>query len=131
MLLALLLGGSVATAGETKSPLKVIAYYFHATVRCPTCRSIETFGKEAVDGAFAGELKKGTIEWRPVNIQLPENRHFVKDYRLFTRSLVLVKVRDGKHVEWRNLDKVWDLVSSKPEFVKYVQTGVKSYLGED
>jgi hypothetical protein len=39
-----------------------------------------------------------------------------------------VKVRDGKQVEWRNLEKVWDLVGDKADFVKYVQTNVKDYL---
>lgn len=127
-ILALLLPGSPALAGEEKPPVKVIAYYFHTTVRCPTCRSIETFSKEAVEKGFAAELKNGAVEWRPVNVQLPQNRHFVRQYRLFTRSLVLVKVRDGKHVEWRNLEKVWELVGKKTNFLAYVQSNVRDYL---
>jgi hypothetical protein len=39
-----------------------------------------------------------------------------------------VKVRDGKRVEWRNLDKVWDLVRKKDDFLKYVQTNIREYL---
>jgi hypothetical protein len=87
-----------------------------------------TNAKEAIATGFAGDLKSGAIQWRPVNVQLPENRHYIQDYRLFTRSLVLVKVRDGKQVEWRNLDKVWELVGDKAQFEKYVQTNVKAYL---
>jgi hypothetical protein len=121
-------GASNASAAVAGSHAKVIAYYFHVTVRCQTCRTIEAYSKEAIDKGFAGDLKNGAIEWRLVNVQLPENRHFIQDYRLFTRSLVLVKVRDGKQVEWRNLEKVWDLVGDKADFVKYVQTNVKDYL---
>ena len=106
----------------------MIAYYFHATVRCQTCKAIEAYSREAIEQAFAEDLKKGAIEWRPINIQAPENRHFVQDFRLYTRSLILVKVRDGKQVEWKNLDKVWDLVRDKGEFLKYVQSNVNPWL---
>ncbi len=119
---------SNAAVADTGSPARVVAYYFHVTVRCQTCRAIEAYSKEAIEKGFAGDLKSGAIEWRLVNVQLPENRHFIQDYRLFTRSLVLVKVRNGRQVEWRNLEKVWDLVGDKAQFEKYVQTNVKDYL---
>ncbi len=112
------------------SPLKVVAYYFHVTVRCVTCRTIEGYSREAIEQGFPKELKAGEAEWRLVNVQLPENRHFIRDYQLYTRSLVLAKIRGGKQVEWRNLDKVWELVGRKGEFFKYVQSNVKVYLGD-
>lgn len=113
---------------EPGSRTKVIAYYFHLTVRCPTCRAIEAYSREGIETAFAGDLKSGAIDWRSVDIELPENNRRVQDYQLFTSSLVLVKVRDGKQVEWRNLDKVWDLVRKKDDFLKYVQTNIREYL---
>jgi hypothetical protein len=119
---------TVTNKTATQSPLRVIAYYFHATVRCQTCRAIEAYSREVIEQTFAEDLKKGTIEWRPINIQAPENRHFIQDFRLYTRSLILVKVRNGKHVEWKNLDKVWDLVRDKGEFLKYVQSNVSAFL---
>lgn len=118
-----------AAPAPSSPPVKIVAYYFHVSVRCVTCRAIEQYSREALEQGFREELKKGAIEWRPVNVQLLENRHFIQDYRLFTRSLVLVKMKDGKQVEWRNLDKVWELVGRKGEFLKYVQTNVKAYLG--
>ena len=126
------LGASAAPAGapaRPSPPVKIVAYYFHVTVRCVTCRAIEQYSRDAIDQGFREELKKGVIEWRPVNVQLLENRHYIQDYRLITRSLVLAKVRDGKQVEWRNLDKVWELVGRKADFFKYVQANVKAYLG--
>lgn len=122
---------SEAANPKSSSSLKVIAYYFHVTVRCITCRTIESYSKEAIDRGFPEELKKGVIEWRPVNVQLLENRHFIQDYRLFTRSLVLVKVKDEKQVEWRNLQKVWELVGDKEAFLRYVRANVTTYLGDD
>ena len=68
---------------------KIIAYYFHVTVRCQTCLTIERYSGEAIKHSFKDEIAAGKIDWRPVNIQLPENRHFVKDYKLFTKSCKL------------------------------------------
>jgi hypothetical protein len=75
---------------------KVIAYYLHGTFRCTTCRTIEKYSKEAIEKYFANELKSGKLEFRPVNIEEPENKHFIQDYQLVTRSLVLSLVSDGK-----------------------------------
>jgi hypothetical protein len=73
-------------------------------------------------------LKDGRLEFRLVNIQLPENRHFIEGYQLFTKSLVLVRMKDGKQVEWTNLDRVWELTGNRDAFVGYVQQGVRGYL---
>jgi len=122
-------GGSPAAAAAPKpQPDRIIAYYFHTTYRCATCRSIEAYSREAIDTGFARELKDGSLEFRLVNIQLSENRHFIQDYQLFTKSLVLVRMKDGKQVEWTNLDRVWELTGNRDAFVAYVQQGVRGYL---
>jgi len=119
----------LAASAETpqKSP-QVIAYYFHATYRCATCRKIEAFSREAIEQGFANALKEGKLELRVVNIDEEANRHFARDYQLFTKSLILVKVKDGKQAEWKNLRRVWELVNRKDAFLSYVQDEVRSYL---
>lgn len=107
---------------------KVIAYYFHVTVRCPTCRKIEAFSDESLKEGFSEDLRAGRLEWRVVNLQYPENRHFIQDYQLFTKSLVIVRRKDGKQVEWKNLERVWELTDNKDQFVRYVQAEVRAYL---
>jgi len=113
---------------QTKKPPKVIAYYFHATFRCITCRTIEAFSREAIEQGFAQALKDGKLDFRVVNVEERENRHFIQDYRLFTRSLILVKMRDGKQAEWKNLSRVWELVGRKDAFLRYVRDEVRAYL---
>ena len=107
---------------------KVIAYYFHNTIRCATCMRIESYSQHAVEAGFRQELKNGKLEWRVVNMQSPENRHFIKDFDLHTSSLVIVRFRNGKQLEWRNLEKVWELVGNLSDFMRYVQHQVKGYL---
>lgn len=122
-------GGSPAAAAAPKAQTdRIIAYYFHTTYRCATCRRIEAYSREAIDTGFARELQDGRLEFRLVNVQLPENRHFIEDYQLFTKSLVLIRMKDGKQVEWTNLDRVWELTGNRDAFVGYVQRGVRGYL---
>ncbi len=115
------------TAPKTQAN-KIIAYYFHTTYRCVTCQRIEAYSKEAIDSGFARELSAGKLEFRPVNVQLAENRHFIQDYQLSTKSLVLVRMKDGSQLEWTNLSRVWELTGDHEAFLGYVQQGIRSYL---
>jgi hypothetical protein len=40
----------------------------------------------------------------------------------------MVDVQNGKQVQWKNCEKIWDLVGAKPDFLKYVQDEVRGYL---
>jgi len=107
---------------------KVIAYYFHVTVRCTTCRMIESYSREVVEQKFGADIAKGRMQYKLVNLQLPENRHFVKDYQLFTKSLVLVRFDKGKQTEYKVLNDTWDLVGDKSAMQAYVEREVRDYL---
>lgn len=107
---------------------KVVFYYFHGTARCPTCRKFESYSNAALQEAFAEVLNNGRLEWRVVNVDKPGNEHFVDDYQLYSRSIVIVKMRDGKQAEWKNLKKIWELVRNKRAFVKYIQDEIRAYL---
>jgi hypothetical protein len=107
---------------------KVIAYYFHVTVRCVTCRTIESYSREVVEQKFGADIAKGRLEFRLVNLQLPENKHFVKDYQLFTKSLVLVRFDKGRQAEYKVLNNTWELVGDKSAMQAYVEREVRDYL---
>ena len=109
---------------------KIIAYYFHGTFRCTTCRTIEQYSHDAIQTSFAKELANGKLEFRPVNVEEPDNRHFIEEYQLFSKSLVLSLVTDGKEIKWKNLTDVWKYVSDKERFFQYVKDEVKIFLKE-
>jgi|GEM_PF-603039 len=110
---------------------KVIAYYFHGKFRCPSCKKIEAYAREAIEGqgGFADLIKSGDLEWRVVNVEEPGNEHFIKDFQLYTKSLIIVDIRDGEQKQWKNLAKVWELLYDKEAFVNYVRDEIKAYLG--
>jgi hypothetical protein len=109
---------------------KVIAYYFHGTSRCTTCRMIERYSKEAIEKYFAEELKNRTLEFKPINVEEPENRHYIQDYQLYTRSLVLALYKDDKQLKWKNLSEVWSYVRDKEKFYQYVKDETERFLQE-
>jgi hypothetical protein len=113
---------------EIKKLSKIILYYFYGNVRCPTCRNFEAFSHEAVQQAFAEELNSGRLQWQAINVEERANRHFINDYQLHTRSIIIVKTQNGRQIEWKNLERIWELVGERGVFVKYVQDQVRGYL---
>lgn len=124
--------GGAAGGASTAQPLpnghKVIAYYFHGNFRCVSCVKIEALSRRAIAESFADDLKSGRVEFREVNVDEPQNRHFVEEYQLSSQSLVIVEVRDGRPARWRKLERVWTLLDSEREFVSYVRDGVSGFL---
>jgi hypothetical protein len=105
------------------------ATYFHNTFRCPTCRRIEALSAEAIHQNFSTELKNKTLIWRVINLDEPQNKHYIADYQLYTKSLVIAEVKDGKEIRWKNLDKVWNLVRDQKAFEGYVASEIRTWMG--
>jgi hypothetical protein len=114
-----------SSAQPPRGAAQTVVYYFHGTSRCHTCRTIEAYADESVRAAFAPELSNEAIQWKPTNIDESANEHFIKDYQLYTRSLVVVDGSNPKR--FKNLDKIWQLVGDKPAFLKYVQDEVRAF----
>ena len=108
----------------------VVAYYFHGKTRCVTCNTIEAYASQAVESNFAEQIKGGSLEWRVVNFELPSNEHFAKEYELIASSVVLVRIKDGSQQEWKNLDRVWELVGDRESFLKYVEEETRVLLDD-
>jgi hypothetical protein len=119
-----------STLDSTMSTSKVIAYYFHSTRRCVSCKKIEKYSRDAIEKGFEKEIKSGKVEFRQVNTDEKENQHYMKDYQLYTKSLVLSYVENGKETKWKNLDKVWTLLRKKETFVEYVQDELRVFWGD-
>lgn len=108
----------------------IIAYYLHGDTRCPSCLKIEKYADAAVHEQFARELAEGTLEWRVVNYDQPENRHYWDDFQLEVKTVVLADLVEGEQVRFKRLDGVWDLLDDQQAFTDYIVTEVRQYLGE-
>jgi hypothetical protein len=108
---------------------QVIAYYFHGTVRCETCLMIEQLAKTVIEQQFSAELAMNRLAFTSVNYELPENAHFLTDYKLPCPSLVLVRRTDGEEEAWKLLADTWQLVHEPLRLHAYVETEVRHFLG--
>lgn len=121
--------GVISTTGETSIPVTgVVAYYFHTTARCTSCLTIEKWTAEAIQTAFVTQLVDGTLTWRVVDVEDTANAHFIEDYQLVSKSVVLVRYTNGKPGKWENLQKVWQLLSDQTTFQDYVTSSTRSFL---
>lgn len=117
------------TANKSKISEKVIVYYFHGIARCPTCRAIEQYAREAVQEAFKNELELGKVEFKSINVEDTLNEHYIQDFQLSTRCVVVEWNVNGKTQDWKRLEKVWELVhGDKTKYYNYIQENVRQYL---
>ncbi len=131
LIVFLIFGGIFAQAAETKTDnAKYIVYYFMSTPRCMTCNKIETETKKAVQTNFKKELEKGILTFKMVDIGLKENSHFKNDFKLFTKSVVLVEEKNGKVVKFENLQKIWELIHSEDKYSTYIKSSINKFLNK-
>ena len=117
-------------AEESAKGAHVVAYYLHGTMRCPTCHKLEQYSKEAIENNFKDALTSGKLEFKVINVEDKGNEHYTSDYQLYTKSLILSLVKDGKEIKWKNMDKIWEYVHNKEKFIDYVKSGVADLLKE-
>jgi len=98
--------------------VKIMAYYFHPTARCVTCRNIEAYSYEAIQEWEKKNKKK--VAWKELNIEDSVNEHYTDEFNLQFSSLIIVKYVGGKKDKWKNLEDTWKLVNDKSSFIKYV-----------
>ncbi|QSH40090.1 nitrophenyl compound nitroreductase subunit ArsF family protein [Lentisphaerota bacterium ZTH] len=120
------LSAAVKSIGSRQSNL-IIVYYFHGNTRCTACRNIEAYTFGAVQRYFAASLRKKSIILKSVNVELSENEHFVYDYELSSRAVVLSKLKDGSQTDWKKLQQVWKLNGDKQAFFEYIKKEITGF----
>jgi len=130
-------GGFAALAAVNQPDLvkpaspRYVVYYFHGKFRCPTCLKIERLSAEAVRDAYADYLERGALEWRTVNVDQPEHRHYSKDFQLETSTLAIVRVNGNQVLAYVKLERVWELVNGdEMEFANYVQEEIARFMAD-
>ena len=117
---------SLKSLKETE--VKILAYYFHPTARCATCRNIEAYSYEAIQQWEEKNKKK--IIWMELNIEDSVNEHYAEEYNLQFSSLIIVKYVGGKKDKWKILEETWKLVNDKVTFIKYVIYELNRFIKE-
>lgn len=113
---------------EVSTAPNVVVHYLHGTARCANCFNIEKWSKAALETGFPAEMKSGRLEWRMFNTDEDAHAHFVEDFQLYTKAIVLGEVKDGKVARWKNLEKIWDLLRDEAAFKAYIAGETRAFL---
>jgi len=108
---------------------RVQVFLFHATRRCPTCIAIGRLAGETVNERFQSELKSGQIEFREINIDLPENKELAQKFQAAGSALYLNTIKDGADNMEQDI-KVWSLVGNTAQFKDYLENKINNLLGK-
>lgn len=133
--LALIILGSAKNSqssdvdGEIAKPKadKIEIMYFHSTVRCASCVTLEEYVKEAVDEFFKEEIASGIISFQEVNVDLPENKDLALKFKAVGSSLKINEIYDETdHIE--EDVRVWRYLSDNDSFKNYLKNRIESRL---
>lgn len=125
---AMLAAWSLSAATAAPTARRVVAGYFHRTVRCPTCQKVGSSIEEAIRANFAAELADGRLEWRMIDFQDPRNAKLVTAFGITGPAFIIMEVRDNRIVAWKPAPKAWGLVGDRAALSGYVRAEVRSVL---
>ena len=69
---------------------KVEVYYFHFTVRCPTCHAVEDNSKGALTALYPGQVKTGEYAFKGVNLDEASSKSIAKKLEVGGQTLLVV-----------------------------------------
>ncbi|MGN0843951.1 MAG: nitrophenyl compound nitroreductase subunit ArsF family protein [Kiritimatiellia bacterium] len=90
-------------------------FYFHGRQRCMTCNRMEKMVHEVADNLPAVEVKV-------VNLDEPANEHYVADFGLTMRTVVL-----QRESRFTVLDKCWSLAHDEAVFKDYLARNIAAF----
>ena len=116
-------------AQEVKPAEKIQVFLFHSTSRCSSCITAGKYAGETVNEYFQPELRDGKIEFREINVDLPENKEVVTKFKASGTSLFINSIIDGQD-NIKEDTQVWRLISNKKGFVSYLSDKLNKLLGK-
>jgi len=122
-------GEVAAVEGDTPEPESICvvdAIYFHNTLRCHTCRTIEETAKAVLEAEFSEEFAIGQMRWSTINME--RQQHYVEEFDLVQPTLILVRTVGEAQSDWVALDETWSLIRSETRFADYVENETRAFL---
>lgn len=119
---------AVVTTRSVVAPDVIQVTFFSSDVRCTTCVRIERLTRECVERNFAQELLSGRVRFRTINLDESGNQHFIRDYRLISKTVIVSDLAKGQEVGWENMQNVWTKQRDEAAFEAYIVDAVRRHL---
>ncbi len=108
----------------------VMVYYFHRTLRCPTCLAIEANAQRVIETDFDDLTADGIMIWKPINLDEPAGKAAGKEFDVSVSTLLLAKMQNGHPAAYKKLEKVWSFIGNPAKFDDYIASEVDGFLSE-
>jgi hypothetical protein len=118
----------VEVSAATEQPDRVVVYQFHRRFRCEECYKLEKAIGETMSTYFPGQLAEGKLVFNVVDLDTEGNDHYEKEYDFFYNTVIVVDVRGGENVRFKNLEKVWSLANQRDQLIEFIRSEVDGYL---
>jgi hypothetical protein len=97
-LVLITLVGSSCNAQTNQKPTTLVSkngdvevYYFHMTVRCATCKTVEAEARKNVEMLYADQIKAGKISFTALNLEEPTGKSVGERLGVNSQTLLIVK----------------------------------------
>ena len=108
---------------------QVVMTYFLIGNRCASCRKIEALARETAEKDFSAELASNKLVFRVVGTDEPANRHYLNDYKLSSKTVIISQRLEGRETKWKDMKEVWNLLDDPPAYHAYLGAQIREYLG--
>lgn len=119
----------ITLASNNLKPDRVQVLYFHRTIRCTGCINVEEGTFEAVSIDHRADVDNGSLEWRSIDFDLPENKLYASEYDLYSQELILAEIKNGSIVRTSKIAEVWQHWDSKTDIRSIVDGLIDQWLG--
>ena|SRR3989339_1815512 len=120
---------SAAAANASQATAdKLEVYYFHRTARCYSCNTAGEYVSKTILEFFSDQMKSGQIDYREINVDLPENKAVARKFQASGSSLFINRIKDGQETIEQDTN-IWRFLSDEAGFKSYLADKIKSYLG--
>lgn len=152
LVLLVVLTGGILRAEETPPAPKaapnhrIVVFYLHTTFRCHSCLLVEQLTKTFLYGGtvdkslnikmdpvvspFADEVKKGTLEFVSLNVDLEENKPLAEALGNVMITPVVAEVRNGVVVSYVPLNQAGALRGNLDAFKTYLYGAIRQIAKE-
>ena len=109
---------------------QVIVYYFHRKFRCQSCETLETALQSTLEVTYSDHFGTGRLAMCVINVDDPENRHYLEQFKILSNSIVLVQKREGTVARYKNLESIWEVSEDREAITEILQAEVGGFLRE-
>jgi hypothetical protein len=109
---------------------QVVVYYFHRKFRCQSCEILESTLQSTIQVTYANHFGSGKLAMCVINVDDPENRHYLEQFQILSNSIVIVEKKSGVVLRYKNLESIWDISENRDAITQMLQTEVGEFLPE-